>query len=184
MCKISSGLGKSLTKNGNIISILHPKLEDANSIIEYLNIIGGESDNLSFGKNEFNISIAEQENYLNSINNDENSIMLIGSIDDEIVAIGQIMAKDKKRLAHNSELSISVKKDYWNEGIGTMLMAELLKFAISNEITKNIHLKVNTQNLNAIKLYEKFGFNKVGTIKNSINVNDTFYDELIMELNV
>ncbi|WP_418223118.1 GNAT family N-acetyltransferase [Clostridium isatidis] len=47
---------------------------------------------------------------------------------------------------------------------------------------KNIFLGVREGNINAIRLYEKHGFKKVGFHKNFFNINGKYYDEILMDL--
>ncbi|MGH4138282.1 GNAT family N-acetyltransferase [Clostridium sp.] len=49
-------------------------------------------------------------------------------------------------------------------------------------IIKNINLGVKASNINAIRMYEKFGFEKVGVHKDNFNINGKFYDEILMDL--
>uniref|UniRef100_A0A7C3YTY3 [Ribosomal protein bS18]-alanine N-acetyltransferase n=1 Tax=candidate division WOR-3 bacterium TaxID=2052148 RepID=A0A7C3YTY3_UNCW3 len=53
--------------------------------------------------------------------------------------------------------NIAVKKEYRRQGIGSRLLAEMLKIAKANKI-RNIFLEVRRSNLIAQRLYEKFGF--------------------------
>lgn len=154
---------------------------DAKDIIEYLNIVGGESNNLLFGEGEFHLTIEEEEVYIENMNKDKNSLMLLGIIENSIVSISQITSSSRNRIAHNSELCISVKKDYWKSGIGTVVMEELINFAKRHDKIKNISLGVKSSNKNAIKLYEKFGFNKIGAHKDFFNINGQFDDEILMD---
>lgn len=67
-------------------------------------------------------------------------------------------------------------------GIGHAQMNELITYAKNNGKTRNITLGVRHVNENAIKLYEKCGFTKVGVHKNFFNIDGTFYDEILMDL--
>ncbi len=107
--------------------------------------------------------------------------MLLGFIDDNLVSTSHISSPFRSRVIHNAEISISVKREYWSMGIGTAGMKELISFA-KNKGTKNILLGVIEDNYNAIKLYEKFGFVKVGEHKNFINVNGIYCNEILMDL--
>ena len=167
-------------KSGQTLMLRRPTEDDAEKMIEYLNIVGGESDNLLFGENEFNLSIEEEREYINNSNNKSN-LMIIGIIDNDIVCIGQIRKLTRKRIAHNSEIAISVKKDYWGIGIGSSIMEELIGFAKTNDI-KIISLGVREKNNKAINLYKKYGFKEVGVHKNYFNINGVFYDEILMDL--
>ncbi|QUH19523.1 GNAT family N-acetyltransferase [Alkaliphilus sp. B6464] len=171
-------------KNGQKLVLGKPSAEDAKKMIEYFNIVGGESDNLLFGAGEFKLTIDQEINHINSINSDENSLIILGVIDENIVSVAQIISSKRKRIAHNSEMSISVKKDYWGTGIGTAMMNEIVRFAKSNNTIRNITLGVNAGNTRAIKLYEKFGFEIIGVHKNNFNVNGIYDDEILMDLNI
>lgn len=60
-------------------------------------------------------------------------------------------------MSHRAELSIAVRKRYWGQGIGSMLMKELIQYAKENGI-EIINLDVRKDNDHATRLYEKFGF--------------------------
>lgn len=169
-------------KNGMDLLQRNAEETDAEKMIEYLNIIGGESDNLLFGKNEFRLNLEQEREYLRNAKEDSNTLMLLGFIDDNIVSVAQISASNRARIVHNSEIAISVKKEYWHMGIGSAQMNELIAFAKNNGKTRNISLGVRAENENAIKLYEKCGFTKVGVHKNFFNINESFSDEILMDL--
>jgi len=169
-------------KNGDHLILRKPTVEDAKNMIEYLNIVGGESDNLLFGINGFPLTAQQEIEYIKRISNDVNTLMILGIINDTIVSISHISSLNWKRVIHNSELSISVKKEYWRSGIGCAVMTELIKFAKDNSEIKTISLGVKASNCNAVTMYEKFGFIKVGVHRNYFNVNGNFDDEILMDL--
>lgn len=107
--------------------------------------------------------------------------MILGIVDNHIASVSQISGNNRKRTAHIGELCISVKKDYWNMGIGSVVMKELISFAKEHKI-RNVSLGVKASNSKAMKLYEKFGFEKVGVHKNYFNINGTYDDEILMDL--
>ncbi len=169
-------------KNGEQLILRKPLIEDAKKMIEYLNIVGGESDNLLFGINEFRLTAQQEMEHIKNISNDANTLMVLGLLNDTIVSVSQISCPNRKRISHNSELSISVKKEYWRSGIGTAVMTELIKFAKENSEIKTVSLGVKASNCNAITMYESFGFIKVGAHRNYFNVNGNFDDEILMDL--
>lgn len=61
-------------------------------------------------------------------------------------------------------MNIVVRKDKRNEGIGSKLLDEIFKIA-KQQKAQSITLEVNENNLPAIKLYQKFGFEQVGLRK-------------------
>lgn len=170
-------------KNGARLTLRRPAAQDAEATPAYLNIIGGESDNLLFGAGEMTLTTEQEIAYIDNMNKDENSLMLLGRSCGEIATIAQISAPARKRIAHNAEVAVSVKKSRWRQGIGGAIMAELIAFAQHRGI-KNVSLGVKADNTKAIGLYEKCGFKQIGVHKDFFNVDGKYYDELLMILNL
>ena len=169
-------------RNGQQLVLRRPIVEDATKMVDYLNVVGGESENLLFGKGEFRLTVEQEMEHIKSINKDVNSLMILGIFDNNIVSVAQISSNNRKRIEHNSEIAISVRKDYWRIGIGSCVMSELLRFAKENNKIKNISLGVKASNKNAIAMYEKFGFKKIGVHKDYFKVDGNYDDEILMDL--
>lgn len=110
--------------------------------------------------------------------------MLIGLVDGEIVCSADVSAPHRNRVGHIAELGISVRKPYWRQGIGRIVMKELIKFAKQHEKIEIIHLGVRAENTGAILLYEQMGFERAGVHKNFFKAGDKYYDEILMELHL
>ncbi len=158
--------------------------KDAKRIIEYLNIIGGESDYLLFGENEFkNMPIEREMEIIEKMNLSTKSVMYVGKINDEIVSIGSLDGiGNRARVAHRGELAISVKKKYWNKGIASKMMEELISFAKDVAKLEVIQLDVRSDNLNAIKLYKKFGFEEIGFDEKYFKMEEEYFHAVMMNL--
>lgn len=94
---------------------------------------------------------------------------------DEIVGFAGI----KVILDEADIMNIVVKKDFRNKKIGSLLLEHLISYSKSINL-KNITLEVNKNNLSAIKLYEKFAFDRLGIRKKYYNGKD---DAIIMSKN-
>lgn len=169
-------------KNGKTAILRSSIKEDAQAMIDYLNIIGGESDFITFGKNEFSMSVEAEQDYIERINSMDNSKNVLIIIEDEIVGIASITSVQKERMKHNGTLGISIRKKYWGIGLGSEIMTYLIDWAKSNKITKKINLLVREDNIRGVKLYEKFGFEKEGLLKKDICVNGVYYNTIAMGL--
>ena len=169
-------------KNGKTAILRSPIKEDAQAMIDYLNIIGGESDFITFGKNEFSMSVEAEQDYIERINSMDNSKNVLIIIENEIVGIASITSVQKERMKHNGTLGISIRKKYWGIGLGSEIMTYLIDWAKSNKITKKINLLVREDNIRGVKLYEKFGFEKEGLLKKDICVNGVYYNTIAMGL--
>ncbi|MTK07862.1 MAG: GNAT family N-acetyltransferase [Hungatella sp.] len=169
-------------KNDMILQINKAAKGDAAGMVEFLNLIGGESDNLLFGANGFQMTAEAEEIFIENLLESDVSALLVGKIEDEIVCVGSIMTSPRERISHQAELSISVKKKYWGLGIGTHLMEAMISFAKRNGQTEILHLGVKNDNINAINLYKKMDFHEVGRHKNFFKIEGNYYDEILMDL--
>ncbi|MGL4450295.1 MAG: GNAT family N-acetyltransferase [Sarcina sp.] len=174
---------KIILKNNKELVLRNAISEDAEKILEYLNIIGGESDNLLFGKNEFNLSIEEEKSIINNLNNSKFAIILLGLIDNNIASVLVINASPKDRISHNALLALSVKKEYWRIGVASASLESIIEIAKAHNI-KAINLGVKADNIPAFNLYKKFGFQQIGLHKNHLKINNIYYDEILMDLHL
>lgn len=134
---------------------------DAGAILEYLKTIGGETDNLTFGAEGLPFTVEEEAAYISSMEDSKDAIMLVAKIDGKIIGDASL-SRLPRRMQHRGDLGISVLKDYWNNGIGSQLLQTLLDWAKENDF-EVIDLQVRSDNLSAIHLYEKYGFQKIGS---------------------
>lgn len=91
----------------------------------------------------------------------QNSNYLVAKIDNEIVGFAGI----KIILDEADIMNIVTKKTYRNQGIGTLLLENLISLSKKLNL-KTLSLEVSEENLPAIHLYRKFGFEYLGVRKN------------------
>lgn len=164
------------------MKIIRGSKEYAEKAIAYLKQIGDETDNLTFNSKLFKMTVEQEKEYLESIKESNDEGYFIALQDDKIVSIGCFSRFKKERLKHRGEISISVLKDCWGKHIGTKMMEVLMDFARNVSNVKIVSLEVRSDNVRAINLYKKFGFNKIGTFKGYMQINGELIDCDIMEL--
>lgn len=171
-----------ISKDGKTLTIRAAADADAQNLIDYLNEIGGESDFLLAGANEFQISVADERKFLHEMNSNPNNLFRIAEYEGEIAGVVSLKALSSKRIAHNCELGVSVRKKYWHQGVGTALMEEAIRYARESGTLKVIHLMVFANNVNAIALYQKLGFVTIGVNQDYIKINGSYQDAVLMNL--
>lgn len=169
-------------RDGNEVTIIEATKEYAQRMIDFYNVVGGETDFLSFGKDEFKRNAEEYQEYIETTRLEQNSIILLATIDDEIISIASITSSQKVRMKHVGTLGIVVSKQFIGQGLGTEMMVRLIQWAASNGITNKISLVTREDNIHAIELYEKLGFEKEGLIKKDNLINGVYYNTYIMGL--
>ena len=169
-------------KNRKNLLIRKANKADAAELIAYLNTVGGESDNLLFGANEFNMTIEQEESYIESLEDSSTSALLVGTVDGKIVCVGSLSAPTRERIAHQGNLGMSVLKEFWGLGAGTQLMGALIDFAKNGKKLEVIHLQVRADNERAIALYKKMGFKEIGVYPKYTKINGEYFDDILMNL--
>lgn len=155
---------------------------DAAALLEYLRQVGGETDNLTFGSEGLPISVEEEVAYMEQLANSKDSIMLIAKENNRIIG-NAALTRMPRRMSHRGDFAISVLKDYWNKGIGTRLLERVIVFAKENDFSM-IDLQVRCDNLPAIHLYEKYGFERLYTYPGffKIHGNEIDFDIMCLKL--
>lgn len=171
-------------KDGTTLKIREARGDDAEKIIEYMNAVGGESNFLTFGKKECRLSAEEERDALQNLLCRPPNLFLVGFAGDGLACCANFVAPRNARVAHNCEMSVTVRKKYWHLGAATALLEELIAHAKANPSLEAVHLGVYENNGRAIHLYRKFGFEYGGCLRRYFRVGDRYYDEILMDLSL
>lgn len=153
---------------------------DAEKIVNFFNIVGGETNYMSFEKDEYPLDVEEQAALIRSIEGNETNTILLAMDGEEIAGLSTITSSHKIKSRHDAELGIVVAKRYQGRGIGTSLISQVIDWVRENGITTRISLEVRADNVKAVEIYLKFGFVVEGCKKNSTLLNGVYYDDYIM----
>lgn len=163
------------------IKIRNVEKKDAAELIQYLYQIGKESDYLTFGEGELNITLEQEEAIIQSKSGD-NNLFIVAEVNGKIVGNLNFRGGARPRTKHTGEFGISVLKEYWNSGIATALITYLINWAKETKTITKINLKARSDNEKAIYLYTKLGFKKEGLITRDFLINGKYYDSIAMGL--
>lgn len=109
---------------------------------------------------------------------DTNKVCFLAFADKSVVGMLSFSRYTKIEYQHSGDFGMVVCPEYWGNGIGTACLHELEKWCSENGISK-IELGVWSNNDQAIRLYERFGYLHEGRRKGSI-IRDTKVIDLIL----
>ncbi len=92
------------------------------------------------------------------------ALNLVVELDGKLVANAG-MNRFEGRRQHAASLGMGVHDDFTGRGVGTFLMAAMVDAADNWHDIKRLELTVYTDNDAAVRLYEKFGFEKEGLLR-------------------
>ncbi|MFC4306012.1 GNAT family N-acetyltransferase [Cohnella boryungensis] len=154
--------------------------KDAEALSKIRLQIDGETENLDREKGEAFIDPLGFEQMVTSDTDNKNHLFLVAEVQDRLVGFSRCEGNPLNRLSHKVEFGVGVLKDYWGYRIGKNLLKESIHWAASNDI-KKMTLNVLETNENAIKLYEKMGFEIEGLLKKDKRLSDgKYYNTIIM----
>lgn len=156
------------------ITIKSAETKDAERIMGLMKVIDNETTFLLREPDEFNLTLEQEQSFINSKLNSQKGIFITAEIDGKPIATCGLEGSNRKRLQHVANLAIAVKKEYWGIGIGKKLIEASIAWAKDNGISR-ITLTVDTVNYRAISLYTKLGFEVEGTFRNDKKLADGSY---------
>ncbi len=172
-------------KDGRTLILRDPVIEDAEAMIAYAKTVGGETDFLLMDENGIEgLSLEGERDWIRGTLAAANTKMFLGFVEGELVLLCDVRAAARKRISHVAGIAISVKRAYWHLGVGSIAMRAMIDYAKETRILRTLSLEVREGNGRAIALYKRFGFVEVGRHKARINVRGTYYDEILMDLDL
>jgi len=113
--------------------------------------------------------------------NPESAHYLVAVVDERIVGMVSIDTfPNRPRRKHAGEIGISVHEEWQGKGVGAALMRAILDLADNWLNLTRIELEVFADNEAAIHLYERFGFEVEGTLRQHAFRDGTYVDSKIM----
>ena len=164
--------------------IRHVKVSDAQAVLDFVSQVAGESDNLTFGEGEFNMPLEKEVEFLKALEDDDNAIMLLAFDGEKVIGNLSYSGGKRVRTRHTGEFGVSVRKDYWGQGIGSALIKTMIDWAKSSDYCEKINLKVREDNFKAISLYMKLGFRVEGVVKKDMKINGAYVNAIFMGLDI
>lgn len=170
--------------NGRTLTIREPRKEDGRRIHAYIERVAGETDFLTFGPGDSGVTVSEREKQMVDLTNSPNEIALMAEIDGEIAGFLTFTSQKKPRARHRGVFGVTVSREFWGSGIGKSLIRAMIQWARSTSIIRKINLMVRADNIRAIEMYKKLGFVYEGTTTRDLLISDTFYDAVLMGMEI
>ena len=106
---------------------------------------------------------------------------IVAEKDDQVVGHALLEPMPLEAIAHVFRLTVVVHPGFLGQGIGEMLMHDLMVWARLTPKVQKIELLVRASNARAIHLYTKLGFVEEGRFKNRIQLPDgNLIDDIAM----
>lgn len=170
-----------LLKNGKSVTIRKPKVEDAEAIINVMTIADTETLFLARNPGEFCTPVEREKQIIENVLADNDVEWFVAEYENKVIGQCSVgLVRRNARYRHRAEVAFVILQDYCNLGIGGKMLEECIKWCEKNGVTQ-IELDVVKNNERALKMYQGFGFEIIGTKENALRYQDgTYADEYLM----
>jgi L-amino acid N-acyltransferase YncA len=160
------------------ITLRHATIEDMTSVLEIVNHEILHSTSIW----DYDIRTLEQQISILKNKKEDNFPFILAEKENKIVGLGtygsfRFKVGDRFTVEH----SVYVHKDFHGNGIGKLLLLELISLAKAQKLHTMIGV-IDSENQSSITFHEKFNFKTVGIIKESGYKFDRWLDSVFMQL--
>ena len=154
---------------------------DAAELIVFLNQVGSESDYMTLDEAGILMNQEEMASFIEHQTASSNQLYLLALLNGEIAGLVSITADFHERIRHIGQVFVVVKKAFWNQGLGRILLEEALTWAEDSQVIRRLELSVQVRNERAVHLYKDLGFEIEGLQKRGAYLKEgIFLDVYLM----
>ncbi len=160
------------------ITIRHATIEDMSSVLEIVNYEILNTTAIW----DYDIRTLEQQIIILKEKQDKSFPFLIAEKENKVVGFGTYGTfRFKIGYRFTIEHSVYVHKDFHGNGIGSLLLKELIELAKIQKLHTMIGV-IDSENMGSIVFHEKLGFKKVGHIKQTGYKFERWLDSVFVQL--
>lgn len=151
---------------------------DAEALLVYLKAIAGETPYLLREPEEAVISMEQEKAFIGEKESSERELLLLAFENGRHIGNCSISSLGNfSRYAHRCGIAIALYQEYCGMGIGRRMLELVLGIA-KNAGYEQAELEVAVSNYAAVRLYEKLGFRKYGTMPDNMKYKDGTYEDV------
>lgn len=165
--------------NQRKLIIREAELRDAEALARLRVKTDGETEYMDREEGEGYLSPKDFEELIMTDRKESNNLCLVACDKQEVVGYCRCEGNKLKRLSHQVTFGIAIMKEYWGYGLGRQMLKMVIAWSEEQKIHK-INLSVSRSNKRAIHLYETYGFQIEGCLKDDKRLSDGEYHDTLL----
>ena len=156
--------------------------EDAADLVDLAVAVGAEPEAWLLNTDSWR-SVSDERRYLRALKRHPDAAVFVA--EDDGVVVGRLsVARDPHQASrHVADLGLMVAAGHRRRGIGHALLEQAVEWARDTGVRK-LELHVFPWNEPAIRLYEQFGYERIGLRRDHYRRGDEYVDAILMAYHV
>jgi RimJ/RimL family protein N-acetyltransferase len=121
-------------RTGESIIVRSAQLGDAPALIEQTSAVMAEGAFMVTTSEEFNVTLEQEEEWIQSHTSDEGKILLVATDQDQVIGLLHFRNGVRRCLAHQGDFGMSVYKEWREQGVGSALVRSLIDWGCANPL--------------------------------------------------
>ncbi len=167
-------------KNDQPITIRQAVSSDAEKLLNLKLAYLKNTESLPLFANEYPNDIDQERNMIERYQSENNSIILVAISENTLIGNIDLTGSWRRKMQHTGMIGMGIQTSWQNQGIGNLLLENVLNWAQENQMLKLVWLEVYANNSPGVALYKKKNFIQSGSIPNFFFEKETFVDKIIM----
>ncbi|MBK9778233.1 MAG: GNAT family N-acetyltransferase [bacterium] len=155
--------------------------EDAEAYGQLRSAVLLESEFMLREPGEYQFEAGELARQLEAVSGSGNSVVLLAHGDEDLVGFAAAAGGALSRTRHVAGIVMAVRREYWGQGIGRALLAQVCAWARDAHLYR-LELNVAVSNERAVALYQSAGFVIEGVRRAAVMCQGRYEDDYAMAL--
>jgi len=160
------------------VSVRRAQPGDAAGLVALAEAVGGEPEGWLISDSGWR-PVGQERRYLRAVRRHPDAAVFVAEADGEIVGRLSVARDPHPASRHVADLGLMVAARYRGRGIGRALLEHAVVWARGAGVTK-LELHVFPHNEPAIRLYERFGFEREGFRRHHYRRGGEYLDAILM----
>jgi RimJ/RimL family protein N-acetyltransferase len=161
------------------VLIREAKVQDAAAFVALFDRVNSETTFMLFERGESPTSVEQQSQIFEQWAKTDSGVMFVCEENKKLIGFVAGRRGVGRRQAHSIYIVMGVLQAWVGRGIGRSLLEAFQEWARSKELHR-LELVVNNNNERAIRLYEKFGFEKEAVKRHALWIDGHYVDAFYM----
>jgi RimJ/RimL family protein N-acetyltransferase len=166
----------------NGVAVRRATPADATALVELGRAVSSEPEAWLITESDWR-GVADERRYLRAIRRSPHAAVFVAEYDGAVIGRLSLARDSHPASVHVADLGLMVAAGHRRRGIGRLLLAQAVEWAREAGVEK-LELHVFPHNEPAIKLYQRFGFEREGLRRDHYRRGSEFVDAVLMAYRV